>query len=305
MTNKTANYDLIKQKTEQSFRDKWTNNSSMLLDDIFDENSEIRKWVLERNGFQTGEELSGHLKGRRRILDAGCGAGRMTAFLASLAPDANEVVGIDLVSSSVAQVNLAEIEKVNVQECDILGDLSGLGKFDFIYCQEVIHHTPDPKQAVVNLSSILNDNGELAVYVYKKKAPIREYSDDFIRSKISEMAYVDAIIASEEIAELGRVLSNLKQEVIVPDVKAIGIDAGTYSIQRLMYHFFLKCFWNETLSAQENAAINYDWFHPEIASRHDASEVSEWFEAANLSIVHQCTDHYGITIRGVKNKSDR
>jgi 2-polyprenyl-3-methyl-5-hydroxy-6-metoxy-1,4-benzoquinol methylase len=54
---------------------------------------------------------------------------------------------------------------------NLLEDLSDIGKFDFIYSQEVLHHTKDPKQAFNNLVAQLDNNGLIAIYVYKKKHP--------------------------------------------------------------------------------------------------------------------------------------
>ena len=79
----------------------------------------------------------------------------------------------------------------------------------------------------------------------------------------------------------------------------LGIQAGTYDVQRLIYHFFAKCFWNPEMDFESNAAINFDWYHPQLCTRHTLEEVEGWFARARLHIVHRCVDHYGITVRGV------
>jgi hypothetical protein len=81
-------------------------------------------------------------------------------------------------------------------------------------------------------------------------------------------------------------------------VDILEIEEGEYDLQRFIYHFFMKCFWNPNLTFQENAAINYDWYHPQIATRHRLEEVREWFWQAKLKIVHENVDFYGITVRG-------
>ncbi len=45
-------------------------------------------------------------------------------------------------------------------------------------------------------------------------------------------------------------------------------------------------------------AINYDWYHPQVATRHTLQEVETWFEDAGLKIEYRCADFYGITLRG-------
>jgi hypothetical protein len=44
--------------------------------------------------------------------------------------------------------------------------------------------------------------------------------------------------------------------------------------------------------------INYDWYHPQLATRHTLDEVEGWFVSAGLKIEHRCVDFYGITVRG-------
>ena len=163
-------------------------------------------------------------------MDAGCGNGRVTALLHGFASGSAELVGVDLTAAEVARENLAEYPRVAIAQGDLLGDLSQLGSFDFIYCQEVLHHTADPKAAFLNVCQRLNTGGAIAIYVYKIKAPIREFVDDFVRERLSKMQYAEAMVAMREVTELGRVLSELKTEVTVPAVKVLGIDAGTYGV---------------------------------------------------------------------------
>ncbi|MEP7265533.1 MAG: class I SAM-dependent methyltransferase, partial [Bacteroidota bacterium] len=142
--------------------------------------------------------------------------------------------------------------------------------------------------------------GEIAIYVYKKKAPLREYTDDYIRDRISSLDYNEAMKACEQITALGKKLSEYKMDIDIPAVDILEIKEGTYDVQRFIYHFFMKCFWNNNLSFHDNAVINYDWYHPQNCSRHTLEEVKEWYVNAGLKIVHEFSDFYGITVRGIK-----
>lgn len=288
----------MSRNTTQSFRDKWIHNRGLAFEETLDPNSEIHRWILTRNGFADEEELKSFLITRPRILDAGCGNGRVTALLARSAQPTASLVACDLVAADVARDNLAGLPNVRVLEADLLGDLSPLGEFDFIYCQEVLHHTAAPRTAFLNLVSRLAPNGEIAVYVYRVKGPAREFTDDFIRERIANLPYDEAMAVCRQIAEFGRVLSAVPGTIRVPRIDVLGIEAGEYSVQRLIYHFFMKCFWNDRLNVEDNAAINFDWYHPQDASRHRVNEVREWFDAGALAVVHEHVDHYGITIRG-------
>lgn len=290
----------VLDQTLTSFRDKWEQNRQLAFSETLREGSDIFNWILTRNGSADARAFGQWLAGRKRVLDAGCGNGRVTALLHKYASPSAEIVGIDLTAAEVARENLKPLDRVKVEQRDLLGDLDGLGHFDLIYCQEVLHHTADPRGAFLNVCGRLAPGGEIAIYVYKVKAPVREYADDFIRDRISELSYDDALAAMKEVTELGRVLSELNAKVSVPDVKVLGIEGGEYDVQRFIYHFFLKCFWNPSLTFDENAAINYDWYHPQLCTRHTLGEVEGWFADAGLEVVHRCVDHYGITVRGVR-----
>jgi hypothetical protein len=127
---------------------------------------------------------------------------------------------------------------------------------------------------------------------------VREFTDDFVRGKIASLPYAEAMEACREITELGRVLSETGGKVTVPEVKLLGIDAGEYDVQRFLYHFFAKCFWNPSFSHEDNTAINYDWYHPQNCTRHEPAEIRGWFSENGLDVTHECVDHYGITMRG-------
>jgi SAM-dependent methyltransferase len=285
--------------TRTSFDDKWRHNEKLAFEETLREGSDINHWILTRNGFANGAALRVFLASKKRILDAGCGNGRVTALLREhSATERTQIVAVDLVAAEVARRNLSGYRNIEVGEGDLLGDLTPLGRFDFIYCQEVLHHTTDPERAFRNVCSLLAPGGEIAIYVYKRKAPVREYVDDYVRGLIAPLDYQDAIKVSQEITELGRVLAESNWKVNVPSVSVLGIEGGEYDLQRFIYHYFMKCFWNPSLSYEENVAINYDWYHPQLCSRHTSDEVRQWFQHAGLRVTHECVDFYGITMRG-------
>jgi SAM-dependent methyltransferase len=284
--------------TARSFHDKWHENPDLAFRSTLTAGSDIQTWILTRNGWDDPAGLEAYLAPKRRILDAGCGNGRVTALLARHAAPGSELVGVDLTAADVARDNLAGVDGVEFHDGDLLGELGFLGDFDFIYCQEVLHHTPDPAGAFANVASLLRPGGELAVYVYRRKAPVREFTDDHVRAAIAGLPYEQAMEVSRRIAEVGRQLSAIGAEITVPPIDELGIEAGTYDVQRFVYHFFAKCFWSDELDAEANAAINYDWYHPQDCSRHTLDEVVGWYARAGLEVVHELVDPYGITVRG-------
>jgi len=286
--------------THKSFQDKWSKNKTLLFSESQDPNSEILKWILDRNGFKSLKDLRNFLSNKTRILDAGCGNGRITALLSQSSPQQSEVVGIDFSSADVAKENLQEYKNVKVLEKNLLTNLSDLGNFDFIYCQEVLHHTGDPQKAFHNLTNILRPKGHIYIYVYKQKAPLREFTDDYIRNKIANLNYEEAFKICESLTLLGKNLSELKTKIKTPKIEILGIPEGEYDVQRFIYHFMMKCFWNSEFSFKDNVVINYDWYHPEDCTRHTVDEVKEWFINNELEVIHTYVDEYGITMGGQK-----
>lgn len=285
--------------TAKSFSDKWHKNTGLAFDNTLDPNSDIFKWITQRNGFANGEALKEHLKTKKRILDAGCGNGRVTALLRNYSnPETTEVVGIDLTAADVAATNLKDYKNVHFFTKNLLDDLTELGKFDYIYCQEVLHHTGDAGKGFGNLAKLLDKNGEIAVYVYKQKAPAREFVDDYVREKIVGMDYETAMAQCRQITELGKALSEQNIRLQIPAVDVLQIPAGEYDLQRFIYHFFAKIFWNNEFNFEDNAVINYDWYHPQDCTRHTLPEVEEWFTTNGLVISHRFVDFYGITVSG-------
>jgi hypothetical protein len=58
-------------------------------------------------------------------------------------------------------------------------------------------------------------------------------------------------------------------------------------------------FWNNEFSFEDNAVINYDWYHPQDCTRHTIEEGREWFTQNGLNITHESVDFYGITVKGI------
>jgi SAM-dependent methyltransferase len=289
----------MSNNTERSFRDKWDNNQHLAFAETLNEGHDINRWILERNGFASNADLKTYLAAKHRILDAGCGNGRVTALLRECSStEQTQIVAIDLVAAEVARHNLSAYRNIVIRQADLLGDLASLGQFDFIYCQEVLHHTADPERAFRNVCSLLVHGGEIAIYIYKRKAPVREYVDDYVRERIAPLDYEAASQVSGQITELGRVLAEAGCRLTVPAIPLLGIEGGEYDLQRFIYHHFMKCFWNSALSYEQNVAINYDWYHPQLCSRHTADEVRQWFGRAGLRVIHEFVDCYGITMHG-------
>ena len=116
--------------------------------------------------------------------------------------------------------------------------LSGLGVFDFIYCQEVLHHTGDARSVVRNLVEILAPGGEIAIYVYRQKSARARVHGRCRSKKISALPYDEAMVVCRQITELGRRMAEVEQEIEVDDFQRLASSADVIRRNVILYNFF-------------------------------------------------------------------
>jgi len=120
----------------------------------------------------TGAVLPLRPEGERlRILDAGCGTGVSTDYLAHLNPDA-EILGVDISPGTleVARERLQrsggqEQAQVRLENCSLL-ELEGEQPFDYINSVGVLHHLRQPVAGLKALASLLKPGALLHLFLY-------------------------------------------------------------------------------------------------------------------------------------------
>lgn len=101
-----------------------------------------------------------------RVLEAGCGVGAQTVFLARNSPGA-DFVSIDISPESLnrAQKHVSDEGLPNVSFCQ--ADIGNLpfpdGTFDHIFVCFTLEHIPDPLLALENLRNVLKPGGTVTV----------------------------------------------------------------------------------------------------------------------------------------------
>ncbi|MEN8185181.1 MAG: class I SAM-dependent methyltransferase [Myxococcota bacterium] len=241
-------------------------------------------WYLQRYGFGTEEGLATFLAGKESILDAGTAHGR-DACLYERNSQAM-VFGLDI-SEGIrnAYRDLWERARLHLVQADIMQIPFPPDFFDFIGCDQVIHHTPEPREALRSLLRHLVPGGHIAFYVYKRKGPVREFCDDHIRAQTVEMSPGECLEVSEAITRFGQSLSEMRVTIEVPeDIPILGIKKGKHDLQRFIYWNVFKCYWNEALDWDSNVITNFDWYHPRHAHRYDPTEVRAWCDEEGLEI---------------------
>ncbi len=110
-----------------------------------------------------------------RVLDCGCGTGQLSAFLA-LAGPRREVVGLDGCTASLAEAERFR-QRERVENWTLArGDLFALPlrerSFDVVVCRGVVHHTPDPERATLEVARRVAVGGLLLLGFYESVARI-------------------------------------------------------------------------------------------------------------------------------------
>ena len=245
-----------------------------------------RAWQIERYGFGSAAEVRDAFAAHGLVLDAGCGSG----FSSSLWLDegwTGEWVGADISGAiDVARRRIGGFRGTHFVQADLLDLPFADGSFGAVFSEGVLHHTPSTEQAFHAVARLLRPGGELFAYIYRKKAPVREFTDDYVRSLVAPLAPDEAWEALRPLTRLGQALAELKVEIDVPeDVSLLGIKAGRQDVQRLVYWNFAKLFWNPSWSFEENLHVNFDWYHPTYAHRHTAEEIRGWCADAGLEVL--------------------
>jgi SAM-dependent methyltransferase len=216
------------------------------------------------------------------VLDAGCGSG---AALRQFADYPAYIAAVDI-SEAIYACHARFGGRANIQFAR--ADLTQLpfreGAFDVIWSSGVLHHTPDTFQSLSALRRHLKPGGRIIFYVYVKKAPIREFADDFLRAQIAGLPPEEAWHRMESLTRFAKNLSAIKGELIIDeDVPDLGFRKGTYNVQRFVYYNLFKCFWNDALSFDDNVHVNFDWYHPRYSHRHTPDEVRGWLSTLGLA----------------------
>ena len=285
-------------KTESAFSSKWKKFNKTYHDKKWYDGQ--KKWFLERFEWKTLPIFNKFLDSKKFILDAGTGVGNSAHLFSH--NKKSQVFAIDASESVIfAYKKYGKLPNVHFIQTDIRKLPFKKNFFDFICSDQVLHHTKDTQSSFKYLTKFLQKSGAISIYVYKKKAPIREFSDDHIRKFAIDMTEKECMKLSKDMALLGKSLSKLNKKIrIDSDIPVLGIKAGVYDVQRFIYWNFLKCWYSKDVPFEQSIATNFDWYFPKYAYRHTPKEVKKWFNDVHLKIIHFNEIESGINVTGIK-----
>ncbi len=281
-------------QTKESFGYQWSRR------DLFDQANaqvQVSSWLIERFG---KPDFIGEGK---IILDAGCGGGQSSVAYFGNLLNKNFYIGND-VSSAVRVAKERFSEKHITNAVFIQSDLNSVpikpNSVDVIFSEGVLHHTDNAKSSFQNIQKLLRKDGIFIFYVYKKKAPIREFTDDFIRDYLNNLNSEEKFKALIPLTKFGRTLGDLNIMVDIEDsIDFLGIPAGKIDIQRLFFYYIFKCFYKNDWTLDQMNLTNFDWYSPKNCSRHTKEEVRTWFNpeecGCNFEVAKEYEDDSGLS----------
>ena len=212
------------------------------------------RWYLARYGFQSLAGLRAFLRDKTRILDAGCGQGRISKLFAGLNPRA-AIIAVDLAPHAIraARQMLRPFLNCSVVMADIT-NFRNLGTFDFISRDQVLHHTPVPERTLRHFYSKLTPGGTLAFSLCRKKNPIRDAVDDAIMARAALLSPRQLWKFAEVVTRFGAALHGLNISPFVFGRKRYP------NLQRFVHDQVFRAWYQPEIDFQLSVSSNYDWF---------------------------------------------
>jgi SAM-dependent methyltransferase len=287
--------------TRDMFGFKWTQEDTFTRPESLEL---MRGWLEQRYGRVADLPWWGEYGERPLVVDAGCGAGVSGRELFGPMGDRIRYLGVDL--TPAVEVAQRRFHEAGLNDAAFLqADLTDLplapGSVDVILSEGVLHHTDSTEGALKALAPLLREGGRILFYVYRRKALIREYTDDAIREQLQAMSPQEAWTALEPLTRLGIALGELDVQLDIPqDVDVLGMKAGTFDLQRWFYYDIAKAYYDPAMTFGEMHHINFDWYAPKNAFRQTEEEVRQWCEEAGLDVESEHIHPSGITIAARK-----
>jgi len=293
----TGELSATQHQTRDAFGFKWEQRSTYESPAV---QAATRAWLVERYLAGDLERLDHWFDGGNRlIVDVGCGAGNSALALLRDHLEANAYLGVDI-SSAVT------VARQRFAEADVPGDFLQASLFDapvppesadLVIAEGVLHHTDSTERAFRHVARWVKPGGRLGCYVYARKAPIREFTDDLVRDALRPLDDASAWAALEPLTKLGQTLGELRVTVDVPEaIPFLGIPAGPIDLQRLIYWYICKMYYRPEYSLAEMQHVNFDWFRPLNCHRQSPDEVRQWCRDAGLVEEHLDVQPSGITL---------
>jgi SAM-dependent methyltransferase len=286
---------VAQQQTSDAFGFKWAKRDTFEGGPL----NYLKEWLLEQYGNVATAPWLFDTSDAPILLDAGCGAAMSALALFEPVLDRIRYLGVDV--STAVEIAKTRFDERGRAASFLQADLNRLPlpeqSVDLIFSEGVLHHTDNTAAALAAVVRHLKIGGRILFYVYRKKGPIREFTDDFIRDKLGQMTPEQGWEAVLPLTKLGKILGELNIQIEIPEsIELLDIPSGCIDLQRLFYWHVLKAYYRPEMSLEEMNHLNFDWYAPKNAHRHTVEEVRLWCERLSLTIEHEYVQQAGITI---------
>ena len=283
-------------QTATAFGYKWRRRDSYEGGQLV---SAVNSWLRERYGDPTAL-LDRHSDGALPVLlDAGCGSALSALELFGEHLRRVRYLGVDISEAiDVARARFAERDIPGAfLQCDLMQIPLPPASVDLVFSEGVMHHTDSTEAALTSLARLVKPGGYFLFYVYRRKGPIREFTDDYIRERLAGMDPEAAWRVLLPLTKFGHMLDKLNIEIDVPKpIDLLEIPAGKINLQRFFYWHVFKAYSRPEMSLDEMNHVNFDWYAPRNAHRQSLEEVKAWCAAAGLAVERERVEEAGITI---------
>lgn len=225
----------------------------------------------------------------KRVLDAGCGAGRFAEVALSLGA---EVVAIDYSSAvDAAQRNLQPHDRLHLAQADIYRLPFVPGTFDFVYSLGVLQHTPDVKRATQAVIEMAKPGGGVTVDLYLRRWTNVLEPKYWFRPITTRMKQERLFAAIERTVPALLAVSNAVRRI--PKV-------GRYAQKLVPVANYRGVYALNDRQLREWAVLDtFDWFGPRFDQPQDATTLRQWLAEAGLEQI-DVHHTYHLTGRGVR-----
>ena len=261
----------MQQKTQASFGYQWLRyNANDAMED--------------HTVFISDSQLSGEAIQNKLVLDAGCGMGRYTAVAAGMGA---EIIGLDLSRSVLKAYEKTRMNPfAHIIQSDIMRLPFRNGQFDLIYSLGVLHHTPDARQAFLQLAKRLKENGIISVWLYGtagsfadfKTNPLKPEREQYVKRGLAQRLHWLLVSLRES---LYNCLRKITTRMNLPLLYLLCYPLAALGKVPLLKYLTPSVHSRWRVRLQEN----FDWLSPEYQSHHAKEEVLGWFDEARVDVI--------------------
>lgn len=246
------------RRTVRAFERQWTHYSGLRR--LF--GKDAAQMAANLVGSRISQRIDANWYPGRRVLDAGCGHGR---YLHAFRRLGAQVVGLDIGRGPEVAGIRPDPGGLAWVQGDVLAPPFRPASFDLVFCDGVLHHTPDPAAGYQGLARLVKPGGALYVWLYPQEGFVRETVFGGARALTTRMP-----------GSLVRWLSF----VLAP----LTLGVRSYSGTR-----FGRATWGEC------AQVVHDWLAPALQSHHTPDEVAGWARRAGLVATEDLPVPVGLT----------